>query len=88
MEDLCGQLNMRISNSSESAESDSMWTFRSRLGMRCRIDYILVSSGLQIESTRAVEDIHLGSDHRVVRTILVFTRSSPEVFRDRRKDKR
>ena len=52
-------------------EADIDWTFRSPMGIKRRIDYIIASKCFIIKETGPSEILNLGSDDRVVRSVLI-----------------
>ena len=60
------ELGPTICNVADDDDIISQWTFRSSLGRKRRIDYIIVDSGLNSRSSEATNDLDLGSDHRAV----------------------
>lgn len=70
--DLCAQLNLQVAGGMHSLVDASHWTFRSSLDALRRIDFILLGPGLEVQSTRASNDIYLGSDHRCIAACLKY----------------
>ena len=78
----CALCNLSICNGDFDDHHDHRWIFRSTLGVRRRIDYIIASGVFNCISTRAVDTLQLGFDHRAVLAILTFQR--PSEHRSRR----
>ena len=68
-----------------NAPWDDQWTFSSSLGDKRKIDFIIVSSAFQSIEGKAVNDINLGSDHRVVRGYLQVRAFHPYIKAKRKK---
>ena len=49
---------------------DLQWTFESMMGIRRKIDFILISRSFELLSGHASDEINLGSDHRAVKSVL------------------
>ena len=67
---LSEEFGLRISNDN-MPQGTNTWTFCSSVGVKRRIDYILVSNNLLIHEAGPSGILDLGSDHRVVRTVLI-----------------
>ena len=52
-------------------ENINDWTFRSSMGTKRRLDYVLASNCFSIKESGPSEILNLGSDHRVVRCVLI-----------------
>ena len=48
-------------------ENINIWTFESSMGIRRRLDYILVDKRIKIHAAEATNEINMGSDHRAVK---------------------
>lgn len=72
MDDFCNQHQVKVTNGEGLDSAEDSWTFRSSLGDLRRIDYILASFGLSADSSNAVWDVDLGSDHRAVKASFSF----------------
>ena len=66
--------HLRATNSSGNGCSDESWTFCSYLGVKRRLDYILVSDDTLVVEAGPSGYIDLGSDHRAVRAHLQLKR--------------
>ena len=64
------ELGMAISNYPDDLPYRDAWTFRSCLGHYRVLDYVFVSTSLNIKSAKAISDLDLGSDHRTVQTCI------------------
>ena len=50
---------------------EDQWTFQSSMGHRRKLDYIMVSRSFQLGQRSATNQLHLGSDHRAVKSVIV-----------------
>ena len=64
--ELAEACDLYVANSGGNGMEDNFWTFRSSLGHRRRLDFILVSSAIRLISSNSVRGLDLGSDHRAV----------------------
>lgn len=65
LDNLISCFGLQISNDSMN-DCENQWTFRSSLGVKRRIDFIMASKSLKVQQSYATNDIDLGSDHRTV----------------------
>ena len=77
MDDFCNQHQVKVTNGEGLDSAEDSWTFRKQLRTLRRIDYILASLGLSADSSNAVWDVDLGSDHRAVKASFSFI--SPDI---------
>ena len=59
---------------------DNQWTFKSNMGVRQNLDYILVSKSLQLIRGAASNLLDLGSDHRSVKAVINTSTSHNVLF--------
>ena len=69
LQNLVEAFSLRIANHSD-ADWDKQWTFRSNMGIKRKIDFVLVSKMIDIQTANASMEVDLGSDHRAVRVLL------------------
>ena len=60
---------------------ENIWTFRSCLGVQRILDYCLLLAELIIETSKSINDLDLGSDHRAVQCCVLL----PCAFKTRSK---
>ena len=80
LDELAHEFGLEICNRYGNCTCDYAWTFKSALGVKRRIDFILVDSSLRSHDSRAVDALDLGSDHRAVRTSIDY----PTCYRPKR----
>ena len=66
MDNLANSFGLQIGNNSMN-DWENHWTFRSSLGVKRRIDFIMTSKSLHLQECQATKNIDLGSDHRAVK---------------------
>ena len=66
LQEFTDELNIQITNVQAGDDFDKIWTFRSSMGIRRRLDYILAGPALTVEHSFASGLLDLGSDHRSV----------------------
>ena len=64
LEHFCTNFGLHVANDDDDLIEN--WTFRSSLGVRRRIDFILYSSSFSLASSCATDILDLNSDHRAV----------------------
>ena len=64
LRDLANEHGLIICNDDDQA---NYWTFESCLGIRRKIDFLLVSDDTECHNCEATDDLDLGSDHRAVK---------------------
>ena len=69
LEQFSKEFGLCISNGTIPETNDD-WTFRSSMGIKRRLDYILSSNSFTIRESGPRDLLDLGSDHRVVRAVL------------------
>ena len=79
--DLNTQLHHGANDLYDEQTWNDKWTFKSSLGIKRQIDFILAGLGIHVCQSRAVDSLDLGSDHRAVyaetaHRILSFTNSA------------
>ena len=75
-------LSLNVLNDS-STPWEEQWTFRSSLGDKRKIDFLLASTSIIYGGVKAASEIDLGSDHRAVKGELYF---GPPLVRNHRKN--
>ena len=75
-------LSLNVLNDS-STPWEEQWTFRSSLGDKRKIDFLLASTSIIYGGVKATSEIDLGSDHRAVKGELYF---GPPLLRNHRKN--
>ena len=65
LQNLVETFSLCIANESD-VDWDNQWTFRSNLGIQRKIDFVLVSKIMDIQTANASMEVNLGSDHRAV----------------------
>ena len=58
--------NLSITNDNVELTWDQTWTFRSSLGHKRQLDYVLVDQSFHVSRAEATNQLDLGSDHRAV----------------------
>ena len=76
-----------ITNWNAETPWDSSWTFRSSLGHKQQLDYILTDMSLDVVSSHATEELDCGSDHRAVKACMRLTAHSQERSKRKRQTK-
>ena len=72
LEELLCETDLDICNKTSLLAFEDSWTFRSALGTKRVLEHCLVSTGIQVKSSKAIKDLVLRSDHRAVQTYLVL----------------
>ena len=70
LESLAAELGLVISNVNENEDLGNQWTFRSCVGRRRRLDYILVDAAVQYRNAKPSDLLDLSSDHRAVKVCI------------------
>ena len=83
-EEVLSELAVEVCNRSDSLILEERWTFRSVLGSKRVLDYCVASVGINVKSSRPINDLDLRSDHRAVQTCIHL----PPESRPRRRHKR
>ena len=65
-EELMCDGGLDLANDPDYMEFSNAWTFRSCLGTKRILDYCLVTCGVKVKASNAIDDLNLGSDHRAV----------------------
>ena len=61
---------LMVTNASGAPWEDE-WTFQNSMGVRRKLDYIMISRSLHLVGSSASNQSNLGSDHKVVRSVIV-----------------
>ena len=84
LEELLCEFGLQICQHPTTLPFDNLWTFRSCLGAKRVLDHNLVTLGIQVMSSKSIDDLRLRSDHRAVQTCIAL----PSGERHRRKKRR
>ena len=79
LHDFAADHELVIANASVQRQWADTWAFESSMGVRRRIDYILVDARLDVMDAIATHDLDLGSDHRAVRAEVRFAPRRPRI---------
>ena len=82
--ELLSELSMEVCNNIELATLEYNWTFRSMLGAKRILGYCAASVGINVISSKPINELNLRSDHRAVQTCIGL----PPEGRPRRQHKR
>lgn len=69
-EEVLSGLALEVCNHFDSLAVEDRWTFRSILGSNRILDYCVASIGINVISSRPINDLGLRSDHRAVQTCI------------------
>ena len=83
-EEVLSELALDVCNKSDLVSLEERWTFQSVLGSKRVLDYCVASVGINVKSSRPINDLDLRSDHRAVQTCIHL----PPETRPRRHHKR
>lgn len=72
LEELLCETDLEVCNKSSILPFRDLWTCQNILGARRVLDYCLVSVGIQMQSSKAIDDLDLRSDHRAKQTCLLL----------------
>ena len=78
LEQFSQEFGLCITNA-RNPEIDTDWTFESSMGIRRRLDFVLASNCLLVRESCPSGKLNLGSDHRVVQSILSDTKKGSQV---------
>ena len=70
VEELLCEFGLQVCQHPTALPYDSLWTFRTCLGVKRILDYKLVTLGTQVLSSKSIDDLSVRSDHRVVETCI------------------
>ena len=79
LKDFAHEFSLCISNVGVE-ESIADWTFESSMGVRRRIDYVLVSQCLSVHGSGPTDQLNLGSDHRAVQATIRDTKKGYYIY--------
>lgn len=80
------ELGLIATNFDENEEeAEDKWTFRSSLGVRRVLDYVLVENSFDVKTAVAMDHFDLGSDHRAVQTQITLAGRRIRTRRRRKK---
>ena len=84
LEQLLCEVGLVICNDVSLLPFEDAWTFKSCLGTKRILDYCMVSNGIITDSSKAINDLVLRSDHRAVQSCVLL----PSANRHHRKSRR
>ena len=79
LEHFSQEFSLCITNGSIPEAIDD-WTFRSSMGVKRRLDYVLNLECFLLKESSPSEILNLGSDHRVVRTVLTIQKRTKKKY--------
>ena len=83
LEQFSQEFGLCITNA-RNPEIDTDWTFESSMGIRRRLDFVLASNCLLVREYFPSGKLNLGSDHRVVQSILSDTKKGTQVYHSKK----
>ena len=82
---LTHETGLVIGNHPDDMAFHDSWTFRSCLGAHRVLDYVLTPSSLNVKYAKAVDHLHLGSDHRLVQLCIELPHAGQNFYYESRR---